>query len=219
MPSFARFEVSLILLLLGTSSCERRRVSVPVTPPASSPAAPQTAVQARPARPVPAAQNPAPQSPAQETSAPEPTIAVPLSPATGADGQQTNRYQVNQPPRAAKKAARSKKPAGSPAASATAAPAPAAADPATPAPKLGDVLTADQQRQYDASIDQSLAHAQSSLDRIKEHRLTAAQADEAEQVASFMKQAQAARASDLAGAKSLAERAEVLAKDLAAAVQ
>jgi hypothetical protein len=69
---------------------------------------------------------------------------------------------------------------------------------------------------YNASIDQSLTHARTSLGQIKQHRLTPAQADEAEQIASFMKQAQAARAADLAGAKSLAERAEVLAKDLAA---
>lgn len=80
------------------------------------------------------------------------------------------------------------------------------------------MLTADEQKQYNASIDQSLGRAQASLDQIKERRLTPVQADEAEQIANFMKQAQAARASDPAGAKSLAERAEVLAKDLAATV-
>jgi hypothetical protein len=99
-----------------------------------------------------------------------------------------------------------------------AAPVPAAPDASTPAPKLGDVLTADEQKQYNASIDQSLAHAQTSLTEIKGHRLSAAQGDEVEQITNFMKQAQAACGSDLAGAKSLAERAEVLAKDLAGAL-
>jgi hypothetical protein len=42
------------------------------------------------------------------------------------------------------------------------------------------------------------------------------QRTEVEQIRSFMQQAQTARASDPAGAKSLAERAEVLARDLAA---
>jgi len=37
-----------------------------------------------------------------------------------------------------------------------------------------------------------------------------------EQIRNFIEQAQKTRATDLAGAKSLAERAEVLARDLAA---
>lgn len=210
MPSFARVQVSLIFLVLGMSSCERRRVSVPVTPsPASSQPASRTAVHASPA-----AQTPVPQTPATPaTPAPAAPTLVPRSSAGGSDVQQLNPYQVNKPRRAAKKAARSKTPAPSPGAD-----APSAADSPTPAPKLGDVLTAEEQKQYNVSIDQSLAHAQTSLDHIREHRLTPAQADEAEQITSFMKQAQAARASDPAGAKSLAERAEVLAKDLAAAL-
>lgn len=212
MPSLSRFRLSLIVLLLEASSCERRRVSVPVTPPpAPSQPAARSAAHASAAPLTPAHQPPAP-----ETSAPEPALAVPPSSAAGSDAQQSNRYQVNKPPQPAKKVAHSKKPALSPATSAAAPAAPAPAVPDSPAPKLGDVLTADEQKQYNASIDQSLEHAQASLDRIREHRLTAGQADEAEQITSFMKQAQAARASDPAGAKSLAERAEVLAKDLAA---
>ena len=39
-----------------------------------------------------------------------------------------------------------------------------------------------------------------------------------EQIRNFVQQAQSTRASDPAGAKSLAERAEVLARDLAASV-
>jgi len=39
---------------------------------------------------------------------------------------------------------------------------------------------------------------------------------EVEQIRNFIQQAQTARVSDPAGAKSLAERAEVLARDLAA---
>jgi hypothetical protein len=199
---------------------------VPVAPPpAASQPASQTAAHASPAAQTPAPQAPAGQTPAQETAAPEPTIAVPSTSATGSDLQKSNRYQINKAPEPEKKAARPKKPAPPPAASAPApsvsapAPAPAAADPATPAPKLGDILTADEQKQYNASIDQSLAHAQTSLSQIEERHLTPAQADEVEQIASFIKQAQAARAADLTGAKSLAERAEVLAKDLAAALR
>jgi hypothetical protein len=88
--------------------------------------------------------------------------------------------------------------------------------PAAPAPKLGDILTPDEQRQYSASIDQSLAHAQASLSSIGSRQLTKDQQAEAEQIRNFIQQAQDTRSSDPAGAKSLAERAEVLARDLAA---
>jgi len=88
--------------------------------------------------------------------------------------------------------------------------------PAAPPPKLGDVLTADEQKQYSASIDQSLAHAQTSLNSIAQRQLNKDQQAEVEQIRNFMQQAQATRSSDPAGAKSLAGRAEVLARDLAA---
>ncbi len=83
-------------------------------------------------------------------------------------------------------------------------------------PKLGDILTPDEQKQYNAAIDQSLSHAQTSLNSIAGRQLNKDQQAEVEQIRNFMQQAQATRDSDPAGAKSLAERAEVLARDLAA---
>lgn len=94
------------------------------------------------------------------------------------------------------------------------APAPAPA----PAPKLGDVLTSGEQKQLSASIDQSLSRAQASLNRLSGRQLNKDQQSEVDQIQSFMKQARATRNSDPSGAKSLAERAEVLARDLAANV-
>ncbi|MGB6946927.1 MAG: hypothetical protein WBE37_31310 [Bryobacteraceae bacterium] len=90
--------------------------------------------------------------------------------------------------------------------------------PAPPPPVLGDVLTADEQKQYNTAIDQSLSHAQVSLSSIAGRQLTKDQQTELEQVRNFMQQARATRDSDLAGAKSLSERAEVLARDLAASL-
>ena len=94
--------------------------------------------------------------------------------------------------------------------------APPAPAPAAPPPKLGDVLTPDEQKQYSASIDQSLSHAQASLSAVGPKQLTKDQQAEVEQIRNFIQQAQDPRGSDPAGAKSLAERAEVLARDLAA---
>jgi hypothetical protein len=84
---------------------------------------------------------------------------------------------------------------------------------------LGDVLTADEQRQYNNAIDQSLSHAQASLTSVGARQLDKDQQAQAEQIRNFMQQAQSTRNSDPAGAKSLAERAEVLARDLAASLQ
>jgi hypothetical protein len=85
-----------------------------------------------------------------------------------------------------------------------------------PAPQLGDVVTYEAQRQYNAAIDQSLTRAQASLDGIGNRPLNKDQQGLVEQVRKLIGQARAARTSDLPGAKSLAQRAEVLAKDLAA---
>src|SRR5579862_1172461 len=191
MPRFSRLQASLVLLLAWESSCHRRQAAVPV------PSAPNAIQPATPAA-APAAESPQPPVPGTTTQAQEPSP-----------------YQVNKAPQPAPAA---KKPAASPSATSPASnPAPSTPPPApAPAPKLGDILTPDAQKQYNASIDQSLSHAQTSLNSIGGRQLNKAQRAEVEQIRNFVQQAQTARASDPAGAKSLAERAEVLARDLAA---
>jgi hypothetical protein len=54
------------------------------------------------------------------------------------------------------------------------------------------------------------------LNSIAGRQLNKDQQAEVEQIRNFMQQAQGSRGSDPGGAKSLAERAEVLARDLAA---
>ncbi len=192
MPRFPRFEACLVLLLVWESACQKRQVAVPVPqPPAKT-------------RPVSAAPAPAAAS------------SQPASPATIPQPEQQNPYQVNKP---AQPTPAAKKPTRSAAAPPSAPPAPtpaASAAPAAPPPKLGDVLTADEQRQYSAAIDLSLSHAQISLNSIAAQQLNKDQRAEMEQIQGFMQRARATRDSDPAGAKSLSERAEVLARDLAA---
>jgi hypothetical protein len=136
---------------------------------------------------------------------PPPSPIQPAAPAASSASSPTTT-----PAASAKKPVRS---APAPA-SITAAP-PAAAVPAASPPKLSDVLTADEHKQYGASIDQSLSIAQTSLNSISGRLLSKDQQGEVEQIRNFMQQAQATRNSDPAGAKSLAERAAVLARDLA----
>ena len=66
-----------------------------------------------------------------------------------------------------------------------------------------------------ASIDQNLAGAEASLRTFATRNLSKEQAAAVAQVQSFIKQATDARKTDLQAANSLAQRASILAKDLA----
>jgi len=196
MPRFLRLQASFVLFLVWASSaCHKKQVSVPLPPPAVTK--------------QPEAPEPSPAAATSETPVPNP------SPVTSTHPAEPTPYQVNKPPQPAPAVKKPVRSATAPAAGSTPAPPPAPA-PAAPAPKLGDVLTDDEQKQYSAAIDQSIGRAQGSLNSIGGRQLTKEQQAEVEQIRNFIQQAQNARGSDASGAKSLAERAEVLARDLAA---
>jgi hypothetical protein len=198
MLRFPRLQAGFVLFLIWESGCQHKQVVVPLpTPPAAS---------------LPAAPAPAP-SAVPETK-PSSSASAPAAPRA----QQPDTYQLNkpaQPAAAPKKPIRPAAPAPAPAPSAEPATPPA---PPTPAPKLGDVLSANEQRQYNAAIDQSLSRAQTSLNSVGTRQLDKDQQAQVQQIRNFMQQAQSTRNSDPTGAKSLAERAEVLARDLAASL-
>jgi len=198
MPPFPRLQAGFVLLLVWETACQKRKVAVPLPPP-------------------PAASQPAPvTAPAAAAASPAPSSTAP-KPVTTTHAQEPTPYQINKPPQPApapKKPARS-----TPAPPPPPAPAPppaAAPAPEAPPPKLGDILTADETKQYLAAVDESLARAQTSLNSVNGRQLNKDQQAQVEQIRNFMQQAQGSRDSDPAGAKSLAERAEVLARDLAA---
>lgn len=97
-----------------------------------------------------------------------------------------------------------------------------AASEATPAPapdepvlQLAPLLTAEQQTAYNTAIDAALQRAEANLARLDPRRLKGSQRSNFQRVRLFIQQAQQTRSSDLAVAKSLAERADLLAQDLA----
>jgi len=174
---------------------------------------------------APAEEVPPPQLPPQtapvppEQLSPAPTIAPPTTPAgTGGEhGYQKNKPAANEQQQAPKRAAR---PATPPPAQGPPASTPVpSSPPPSESPRLGEILTPEQQRQLNAAIDQSLAHANSSLGSISNRQLNNEQQATMKQVQGFMQQAQETRKADLAAAKSLAERAEVLANDLVASLR
>lgn len=184
------------VLLVLEPACRKKQVAVPVPPP---PAAPS--VQPHAAQP--------PASPAQDLSPQQPGASAP------SNAPQTSPYQVNKSPQPAapRKPARSAASPANPPSQQAPAPAPAPA-PVEP-PQLGDIVPPDRQRQLNAAIDQSLMRAQNDLAAVASHELSKDQQGMVEQIRNLMQQAQTSRKTDLPGAKSLAERAEVLAKDLA----
>ena len=192
--------IVLALLAVAESACHKRQVLIPTSPPAPAPSAPVEAAPA-PAKPAP-----------QEI--PSPPALAPAAPAPGPESAIPN--QPPAPPPAPGRPARrpSRQAPAAPAAPAAPQPAPATA----PAPQLAIVLTPDQQRQYNADVDQSLQRAEASLKSIANRQLTDQQQASFDEVRNFIRQAQATRASDLPGARRLAERAEVLAGNLASSL-
>lgn len=90
--------------------------------------------------------------------------------------------------------------------------APVATD--TPAPKLGQVFTADQQREYNRTIDESLERVKRVLAIVSAKSLSPEQSEIANKIRTFQKQAEEERAQDLLTAVTLARRADLLAQDL-----
>ncbi len=185
--------LSLVALFaVFESSCHKRRVAVPVPPPAQSPAPEAT-------------------QPATAPPATAPAQTPPASPPKDEPKYQNNRPAPppeSQPPQAQPPRRPAQRPPNSPPPETV-----PSAQPSKP-PRLGDILTPEQERQYNAAIDQSLTGAQASLGSIANHQLTKDQQGVVGQIQSFIQQAQATRKSNLAAARSLAERAFVLARDL-----
>lgn len=76
------------------------------------------------------------------------------------------------------------------------------------------MLTPEQQRQYNAEMDKSLQRAQANIAIVSKRQLSREQQGIVVQVQSFIEQAQNTRKTNLTAAKSLAARADVLAREL-----
>jgi hypothetical protein len=94
-----------------------------------------------------------------------------------------------------------------------------APEPPPPVPDLGQILTAQQQQEYNQAIDRSIDRAQRNLAALGGRRLNPEQTLAVERIKTFIQQALEARKADLLRAKSLAERADVLAEDLLRSIQ
>ena len=91
--------------------------------------------------------------------------------------------------------------------------------PADPPPVLAPVLSAAQQEAFSKAIDQAIQAVESGLAAVGSKALNPTQRANADRARSFVAQAQQTRATDLVTAKTLADRAVILAQSLVAELQ
>jgi len=197
---------ALLLLLPGCIFKHRtpQAAAPPVAAPAPGPlSSPQITETLPPPQPIPAGAIP-------------PEIETPV-----AASLPSPEIPPAQPPRPVRRTVRP--PAAPPAAAAVPPPARNEGNPsvATAAPpQLRPMLTAAQERQLQQSINRSLANAEHLLARLGNVQSDRERAASVALVRSFIEQAQQARRKgDLNGARSLAERAELMAADLSQAAK
>jgi hypothetical protein len=95
------------------------------------------------------------------------------------------------------------------------APPPAVVPPeAQPTPRLGQVFTADQLREYNRALDESLDRVKRVMGTVAGKSLNPELTQLVSRIQTFQKQAEQAREQDLVTAVNLARRADLLAQDL-----
>jgi hypothetical protein len=83
-----------------------------------------------------------------------------------------------------------------------------------PTPRLGQVFTADQLREYNRALDESLDRVKRVMGTVAGKNLNPELTQMVSRIQTFQKQAEQAREQDLVTAVNLARRADLLAKDL-----
>ena len=87
-------------------------------------------------------------------------------------------------------------------------------EPPPPAPRLGQIFTAEQLREYNHSLDESLDRVRKVLGNVAGRNLNPELAQIVGRIQTFQKQAEQAREQDLVTAVNVARRADLLAQDL-----
>src|SRR5216684_5851481 len=184
------FTIPLVFLLAVSAIACRKKAQ----PALAVPAAP--AATTAPVEPMEQPPQPKPVTTQPPPFLPQPTVAPPPP------------EDVSQPKKSARRSPRPATPV-----------TPATSPPANQPLRLGEMLTPDQERQYNTAMDQSLQRAHANIARVSKRQLSKEQQGIVVQVQSFIEQAQSTRKTNLTAAKSLAERADVLARELARTVR
>jgi hypothetical protein len=181
-----RLRLTLILVLASTSSCTLFHKSKPAR-----------VFVPPPVKPVPTAQEVPQLPPAPDVESEPYPEGPPVSLETG--------LPPASPPPAPRRPAPPR---------AVVTPAPAPVPEPTPTPRLETILTAEQLREYNRTLDESLDRVKKILERVAGQSLKPDLRSTVSRIQTFQKQAEQARESDLVTAVNLARRADLLAQDL-----
>jgi hypothetical protein len=191
---------TVVLAVLWTASCWPFRKARPAAP-ASAP----TPVSAQPPAPEPplpearptTAESEPPEVPAEQPVLRPPVVMIPAP--------------LPAPPKRPSPAGpRVEQPSGEPQPQ---------APPAAPPPQLKQILTPEQRAALERNINDRLTRARATLASLRGKTLNPQQTALVEHIRTFIAQAEEARSTDLLRASNLAERADVLARDLAVSVR
>ena len=202
-PPIACVVAVLLVVWLGASGCAKRRAdAAPTAPPA--PIAKVEPVVETPPGPL--------SEPQTKAELPEPQ-AVPEGAAPAPRGP----FAYEAPEVAELPAEPKPKPA--PTRPATGSPAPPAepvVEPSEPAPvpQLGPLISDQQRIALQREVDRNFEQTRAALSTLMGRRLSADQTEGVRRIREFLRQAQEARAGDAQLARSLSERARLLAEDL-----
>jgi hypothetical protein len=179
--------LSTLALSLGTTSCWFRK-----------PAAPRVFVPPPPTAAKPSIATVEPElPPAPEIAAPQP------APPEGVPATMPTAGPPPPPPRRTPPPVR-----------ATAPPPVVIPPEPPPTPRLGQIFTADQLREYNRALEESLDRVRKVLGTVAGRNLNPELTQIVNRIQTFQKQAEQAREQDLVTAVNLARRADLLAQDL-----
>lgn len=187
----------LCALTFGSAACFWKKK--PQAPPATPPPQTKSSATLKPAPPPPKLETAVP-----ATAPPAVAVKIPEAPKPP-QSKGANRRPRRGNPAAAK--AQQPQPA-------TQAPTPDPGPETPSVPKLGDLLTDAQRAEILKKCDQSLQQARTALDQLASKQLSPDAAESASRARVFILQAEQARGRDPQTALQLAQRAEVLARDL-----
>ena len=161
--------------------------SAPLPPPPAAVSEPQTQVSLPPAQPIPDGAAPDPRPPLPPLREPAPQPEPP-------------------PPTAQTRPAASPRP--------TAPPVEAEKEPAPEPPILSAILTESEKREYNRIISTNIAQTRRNLELLSGRALNDDQRTAVKRIRAFLRQTEEAQQDDMALARSLSERARLLAEDL-----
>ena len=201
-----------VIFSLSTWSCSKKHATIKLPPPSSAQTAPET--KSTPVTPPP------PELPASTTQASlGPSLPVNMQvPPPPPKNKKRKRNHVRRakntvPPQgSAQQVTVAPTQSGEPENSTPEQPS---LDTQEPAPRLGPLLSAADRQRYESEIDGFLSNAGKNLSSLTEHTLSKDQQALKLQAENFIKQAKELRSSDLPAARSLAQRADLLASHLA----